>query len=159
MSKLLVAIDGSQCSQRAVEYVARQFSGLSGLEITLFHVLPYVPAVFWDDGHIKSSEEVEARKKLVDLWLANQTSRLDPIFHEAAAVLTKGGIRPEQITVRSVSDSIDAAGSIIEEAKTGGYQTVVMGRCGRTAGERLLMGSVTTKVINYGTGMALCVVE
>jgi nucleotide-binding universal stress UspA family protein len=159
MSKLLIAIDGSECSHRAVEYVARQFSGLSGLEVTLFHVLPYVPAVLWDDGHIKNSEEVEARKKLVDLWLANQTSRLEPIFRGATDILTRGGIKPEQITVRSVSDSIDTAGSIIEEARTGGYQTLVMGRCGRTAGERLLMGSVTTKVINYGTGMALCVVE
>ncbi|MGD0885116.1 MAG: universal stress protein [Thermodesulfovibrionales bacterium] len=159
MKKILVAIDGTPCSLKAVDYVGQQFSGVNDLEITLFYVLPYVPAAFWDDGHILTEEEKEARKKVVDKWLLNQRMRLEPIFREASEALAARGIRPEQVTIRSVSDSTDVAGSILEEVRSRDYQTLVMGRCGRLQGERFLMGSVTTKIINQGAGIAICVVE
>ena len=47
---MLIAIDGSNCSLRAIEYAGRQFSGVSDLQITLIHVLPYPPAPLWDEG-------------------------------------------------------------------------------------------------------------
>ncbi len=159
MRKILVAIDGSPCALKAVAYTARQFAGISDVQITLFHVLPYVPAAFWDDGHVLSEEEKEVREKIVDKWLSAQTSRLEPIFRDAIEILLKRGIDQQQIAVRSVSDSYDTAGSILEEARTGGYQTIVIGRCGRSQTERLIMGSVTGKVIDHGMGIAVCVVE
>jgi nucleotide-binding universal stress UspA family protein len=158
VKKILLAIDGSACSLKAVDYIGQQFSGVQDLEITLFHVLPYVPAAFWDDGHILTEEEREARKKVVDRWLSNQKMRLEPIFHGAIERLAKRGINPEQITMRSVSDSTDVAGSILEEAKSGDYQTLVMGRSGHSQGERLFMGSVTTKIITQGAEIAICIV-
>lgn len=159
MRKILIAIDDSPCAMKAVEHVGRQFSGIDDINITLFHVLPYVPAGFWDDGHILTEEEREARKKVVDQWLTNQALKLNPLFQEAIKILASGGIPPERITVRSVSDSSDVAGSILEEAGTGGYQTLVMVRCGRSQAERRLLGSVTSKVVNQGAGIAVCVVE
>ncbi|HXX58332.1 MAG TPA: universal stress protein [Thermodesulfovibrionales bacterium] len=159
MKNILIAIDDSPCALRAVGYVGQQFSGMGDLEITLFHVLPYVPAGFWDDGHILTAGEREERKKVVDRWLSNQTLKLDPLFREAVKILTGKGIGQERITIRSVSDSTDVAGSILEEAQSGGYQTLVMGRCGRSQAERRLMGSVTTKVVNHGAGIAVCIVE
>lgn len=159
MRKILVAIDGSPCALRAVDYTARQFSGLVDVQIMLFHVLPYVPAVFWDDGHILSGKEKEVREKIVERWLSAQAARLEPLFREAVELLLKRGIPEQQITARSVSDSSDTASSILEEARTGGYQTVVMGRCGHSQTERRLTGSVTAKVLAHGAGAAVCVVE
>lgn len=159
MTRILVAIDGSPCALKAVEYVSRYFSSAADLQVVLFHVLPYVPAGFWDDGHVLTSEEREERKKVIDTWMANQTAGLDPVFREAADVLAAGGIPRERVSVKSVSDSADTAESIIEEARAGGYQMLVMGRCGRSAASRFLLGSVTGKVINRGAGIPLCVVE
>jgi len=159
MRKILVAIDDTPCSLNAVEHVSRQLSGVDDVDITLFHVLPYVPAGFWDDGHILTEEERQERKKVVDRWLSNQALKLDPLFQTAIKVLSRGGIPAERITIRSVSDSTDVAGSILEEAGTGGYQTLVMGRCGRSQAERHLIGSVASKVISQGAGIAICIVE
>ncbi len=39
MKKMLIAIDDSEGSLKVVDYVGRQFAGLSDLWITLFHVL------------------------------------------------------------------------------------------------------------------------
>ncbi len=159
MNKMLIAIDGSQCAMRAVDYVGRQFSGNRDLRIILLHVLPYPPAPFWDDGHILSDEEKTARNKVIETWLANQRAKLEPLFSEAVEILIGKGIGPEQIEKKSISDSTDVAESILEEARDGEYQTLVLGRCGLSASKRFLMGSVTTKIINNGTGVVICVVE
>ncbi len=159
MNKMLIAIDGSECSKGAVEYVGRQFSANRDLRISLLHVLPYPPAPFWDDGHILSEVEKVSRNQVIEKWLSNQRAKLDPLFKEAVEILISLGIKPEQIEKKSISDSTDVAESILEEARDGGYQTLVLGRCGLSASKRFLMGSVTTKIINHGAGLAICVVE
>ncbi len=159
MNKILIAIDGSQCSRSAVEYIGRQYSGNRELRITLLHVLPYPPAPFWDDGHVLSDEEKSARNRVIEKWLINQRAQLEPLFQETAEVLLGKGIGPEQIEKKSISDSTDVAESILEEVRDGGYQTLVLGRCGLSASKRFLMGSVTTKIVNHGSGIAICIVE
>jgi nucleotide-binding universal stress UspA family protein len=159
MNKMLIAIDGSQCAMRAVDYAGRQFSSNRDLRITLLHVLPYPPAPFWDDGHILSEVEKAARNSVIEKWLVNQRAKLEPLFKEAVDLLIGKGIGPEQIEKKSISDSTDVAASILEEARDGGYQTLLLGRCGLSASKRFLMGSVTTKVVNNGSGIAICIVE
>ena len=159
MNKMLVAIDGSQCAMRAVDYAGRQFSGNRDLRITLLHVLPYPPAPFWDDGHVLSEQEKAARNSVIEKWLVNQRAKLEPLFKEAVELLIGQGIGPEQIEKKSISDSTDVAESILEEARDGGYQTLILGRCGLSASKRFLMGSVTTKIVNNGSGIAICIGE
>ncbi len=156
---MLIGIDGSDCAKGAVEYVGRQFAANRDLRISLLHVLPYPPAPFWDDGHILSEAEKALRNQVIEKWLANQRAKLEPLFKEAAEILISQGIKPEQIEKKSISDSTDIAESILEETRDGGYQTLVLGRCGLSASKRFLMGSVTTKIINHGAGIAICVVE
>jgi nucleotide-binding universal stress UspA family protein len=159
MKKILVAVDGSEGSLRAVDYVGRQFAGMEDLRITLFHVLPYVPTSFWDDGHVLTTEERRARQEVVDKWIRNQQLNLDPIFQSAKEVLVKKGIPEARIDTKGVSDSADVAETILEEVSDGGYQTLVLGRRGLSPAKRLFMGSVTSEIINRGTGTAICVVE
>ena len=120
MKKMLIAIDNSPNASRAVDYVAQQFAGAADLEIELVHVLPNLPAIFWDEGHILSHEEKQDRQKVVDKWLADRKARMEPVFKKAINALTVAGINPRQITTKSLSDSTDVAESILEEAKDGG---------------------------------------
>jgi nucleotide-binding universal stress UspA family protein len=159
MKKMLIAIDGSESSVRAVTYAAEQFSGLDDLQITLLHVLPYPPAPLWDDGHIPTKEEKVEREKAIERWLAGQRVKSEPLFDKAISIITRHGIAANRIGKKMISDSTDVAGSIIEEAADGGYQTLVLGRRGLSAVKKFLMGSVTAKVISHGAGMAICVVE
>src|SRR5271169_2564016 len=138
MNKVLIAIDGSENSMKAVAYAGRQFSGISGLKMTLFHVVPLVPAFFWDDGHILTKEERDERKIVVDKWLTNRQSMTGPIFEKDAGLLLENAIKAEQIETKIVSDSTDVIGSILEVARDGGYQTLVLGRRGISPAEHLL---------------------
>jgi len=159
MKKMLIAIDDSPNAFRAVVYVAQQFAGAADLEIELVHVLPNLPAIFWDEGHILSEEEKRDRKKVVDKWIDDRKARMEPVFKKAIDALTGTGISPRQITTKSLSDSTDVAESILEEAKDGGYQTIVVARRGIVTGNHLLMGSVTSKIITRGSGVAVTIIE
>lgn len=159
MSKMLLAIDDSPGAMKAVGYAARQFSRAKDLEIVLIHVLPNLPAVFWDDGHILSKEEKKERKKIVDKWLADCVTKMEPVFREATALLTAQGIKKKEISRKTISDSIDTANSMLEEAKDSGAQTIVLGRHGNPGGARSLAGSVTNKVVGQGTGITVIIVD
>lgn len=159
MRKMLIAIDDSPNAFRAVEYVAQQFGGAADLEIGFVHVLPNLPAIFWDEGHILSEEEKKDRKKVVDKWLSDRKARMEPVFKKAADALTGKGMRPGQISTKSLSDSTDVAESILEEAKDGGYQTIVVARRGTVAGKNTLIGSISGKIVALGSGVAVTVVE
>lgn len=159
MKKLLIAVDKSKCAMKGVEYAGEQFGSMKDLQITLAHVLPNLPAIFWDEGHILSDAEKAEREKVVDRWLEGEKRKIEPLLTMAAEILTRRGIKKEQITTKFISDSTDVAQSLIEEAKDGGYQTLVMGRCGVSQGKSTLAGTVTSKIIHLAAGMAVTVVE
>ena len=159
MRKILVAIDGSEGALRAVDYVGRQFSGISDLGITLFYVSPGVPPELWDDGHILTEAEKIARQEVLDQWLRNQKRELDSIFQPAIEALIARGMNPQQIETKTASESVrNTPECIVAEAKTGDYLTLVVGRCGLHRTSHALLGSVVDKIINRGAGIAACVV-
>jgi len=159
MKKMLIAVDDSEGSLRAVEHVARQFAGMSDLQVTLYHVLLGEPPQFWDDGHLLTEEERKARKMVIEKWVTNQKIKLEPIFQKAIKTLTRGGISSDQIITKFTSESIDVIPQcILAEAKAGGYQTLVIGRCGRSRTMHFFLGSIANQVVNAGEGLAVYVV-
>ncbi len=159
MKKMLIAIDGSKGASRAVEYVGEQFGGMGDLRITLYQVSLGVPPEWWDDGHILNEMEKEARKAVLDKWFGNQKIMREATFRKATEALTSKGINPGQIETKLVQEPIaNVADCILTEAKVGGYQTLVIGRCGHSSTAHLL-GSIASRILNRGSGLAICVVE
>jgi nucleotide-binding universal stress UspA family protein len=159
MRKVLLAIDGSGCASRAIEYCGTQFADMKDLSLTLLHVLPYLPPQLWDDGHILSAEEKAMRQEVIAKWLENQKLAVEPLFQGASEKLTQRGIHPEQIETKVIYDATDTATSILEEARNGGYLTLVIGRCGFSRMPERLLGSTTSKIIQQGAGLTIAVVE
>lgn len=159
MRRMMIALDDSEGSFKAVEYVGRQFAGIGDLQITLFHVLPGLPPDFWDDGHILTDPEAAVRKSVIDQWLSNQKARMEPVYEKAISTLARHGIGPHQIQKKSAGEPGGIADTILREARSGAYDTLVMGRCGRSHTTHALMGSIAGKIVNHGAGVAICVVE
>jgi nucleotide-binding universal stress UspA family protein len=158
MGKMLIALDESKSSMKSVEYAAEQFSTAKDLQITLVHVLPNLPAIFWDEGHILNDDEKKERKKVVDKWLADRLVKMEPLFRKATELLVARGVSATRISRKTNSDSLDAADSLLEVAKDGGFDTIVLGRRSGN-GSRHLIGSVTNKVFSHAAGMAVLVVD
>lgn len=159
MKKMLIALDGSERSMKAVHYAAHYFAGIPDLKITLFHVLPSLPAGLWEKGHILTEDENLDRQNSIDKWVQDQKYHIEPVFKAALSELVKEGVSSGQIGTKSITHGADVAESILSEAQSGGYDTILLGRRGLSGITRFLVGSVALKVIGHATGMAVCVVE
>ena len=156
MTKILIAVDDSSAAQHAVEYAAKHFNKTDGIEIGLVHVLPNLPAIFWDEGHILSDGEKTERKKIVDKWIVDNRNRMEPLLQRAQTVLTSAGIPAGKIQTKFISDSTDAADSVLEEANDSGYKVVIVGR---SRSSKHVLGTMAGKIVGRGAGLVVTIVD
>jgi nucleotide-binding universal stress UspA family protein len=163
--KILVALDGSEVSKRAVEYVASLTSGLKEAEITLYHVAE-VPAVFLEHGggelHGNENLAAKAGEGTLGAWIEQERQRTErEIFGPAKKIFEArgGGAGP---TVRAQLENDIQLGvprTIMNEVKEGGYDTLVLGRRGRSMLKEFMFGGVTSKVIHHIKDCAIWIIE
>lgn len=130
--KVLIPVDGSECSLRAVDFVVRKLRPSCGgqLDIRLLAVhapIPY-PRAIAVIGHEKAQEYYEEEGNAA-LQPARARLDRDRISYQA------------QLRVGEPGETIARYASEI------GVDQIVMGTHGRGSVGRLLMGSVATKVV------------
>ncbi|MFP3868235.1 MAG: universal stress protein [Desulfobacteraceae bacterium] len=158
-AKLLIPLDGSEGAKRAVDYVAQTFGQTPGVEVRLLHILAGTPPAFWDDGHILDDQEQQARQDLIDNWQQEQEKKWEGLFAQARDRLIEGGMTPEATSTKFMPKYFDVAEDILREADTEGYSTIVMGRRGLTGAQKVLLGSVSSKVVHRAKGIAVLIVD
>ncbi len=157
--KILVALDSSEGAWRAVAYVARTFGQTPGVEVTLLNILTGLPPAFWDDGHILQDKERESRQRLVAQWQTDQEKAWLGLVAKAKEKLVAAGIPAAGVANKFKPKYYDVAEDIINEAVSDGCSTIVMGRRGLGKAKALLLGSVTSKVVQNAKGVAVTIVE
>ena len=149
--RILLAIDGSDASMKAVEYVADVICQCRAAEITLFYVIEDLTALYryasfegvWEYGSLEKSL-LEMGKKTVE---RRRDEVEEKIFNPAKIILVERKTIPDYLTIHTklaADTHRDIAQAIIEEVERGGYRTVVLGRRGRSALKEFLLGSVTS---------------
>jgi nucleotide-binding universal stress UspA family protein len=157
--KVLVALDSSPGAWGAVEYVAEAFGKTPGVQVTLLHVLSGLPPAFWDDGHILEEKEKESRQRLVAGWQQDQEKKWQGLVKKAHDHLTRAGVPKDAVVNNFKPKDYDEAEDILNVAKAGSFDTVVMGRRGLGMAKTLLLGSVTQKVAQNAKGCAVIIVK
>jgi nucleotide-binding universal stress UspA family protein len=159
-NKMLIALDCSEGAWGAVEYVAKTFGKTPGVGVTLLHILPSLPPAFWDHGHIVvSDKEKKSLQRLVANWEAGQEKQWQSLVKKAHSRLNQAGIPKDAVTNKFKPKGYDVAEDILNEAETGGFDTIVMGRRGLGMAEELLLGSVISKVVQKAKGCTVTIVE
>ena len=126
--KILVAIDGSECSVRAVEFAAK-LTSISGSAMSVLNVVPHVKTTK-EDLIILMKEELGSPEKAGQKYLDH-----------AKEVAQKEGVTPETILKEGNPPDV-----IIEESA--GYDLLVVGSHGKGAFDELLIGSISRKVVH-----------
>jgi nucleotide-binding universal stress UspA family protein len=157
--KVVIALDSSPGAWGAVEYVAEAFGKTPGVQVTLLHVLSGLPPAFWDDGHILEDKEKESRQRLVAGWQQDQEKKWQGLVKKAHDLLTKAGVPKDAVVNNFKAKDYDVAEDILNVAKAGSFDTVVMGRRGLGMAKTLLLGSVTQKVVQNAKGCAVIIVK
>ncbi len=148
-NKILVAVDASESSVRGVEHIGNMV-GNANVEVTLFRVIrslkqdeKFLEALGQDTSKAKAAEEAITRD----------------IFEKAFQILEKAGMKHDQITAKVVTGVATRSGSIIAQASSGKYGTIVVGRKGHSKVGDFYMGRVTNKVVQLASKAALWVVN
>ena len=157
--KIMVALDASDGSWRAVEYVAQAFGQTAGVEVTLLHILSGLPPALWDDGHILEDVERAAREGMIARWQLEQEKTWKGLVAKAKDALVAAGIPAAAVAAKFQPKDYDVAEDIINAAIDSETSTIVLGRRGLGKAKALLLGSVTSKVVHNAKGCAVTIVE
>lgn len=131
MHKILLPVDGSEGSARAVRHVAGLARQIKDLAVHLVNVQP-----LGDDWMTRRAFKSE---ELADMEREWGESAIGP----ARALLGEAGITPVEHLVQG-----EAAQTIVRLAEELGCDQIVMGTRGQSALGDLIMGSVATKVLH-----------
>jgi len=158
---VLIAVDGSRNSMRAVEYAGWIFALNPEARLVLFQILPAISRMNLSKKEIK---DIDARKvERPDLaglyWKLESEEKMNQFFAESTEVLKKAGVKPEQIKAKFAVKAGEIADAILEEVALGRYDTLIVGRRGISRVREFFLGSVSTKVVREARGCAVCVVE
>jgi len=148
-NKVLIAVDLSENSLKAVDYVGAMLSCHELAEITLITVIKEPSADIVPDEAERTRMVEEARSETLAL------------MEQAASRLKALGIPEKHIRIKiqvcrkpmSISDLI------LHEQQDGGYGTLVVGRRGVSKKEEFLFGSVSSRVVRDAKHCAVWVIE
>ena len=147
---VLIAIDSSENALRAVDHAGFMLSG-TDCPVMLFHTMRHL-------RRFVPQEVLDEAPELEQLWKTKAGQEIEPFMTKAEQMLVKAGVNESQISKKIVDGSRSAASDILEEARKSQYGTIVMGRRGISGMQEFFMGSVSSKVLQNSTGMAVWIV-
>ena len=161
-SRILIAIDGTEHSARALHYVGTLLRDTRDVQVTLFHVLKPMPREFLEHGGSEDpAEEVRLAKKLQEEqenWVRKESLFEHPILSTALELFGKTGFPLDRVTLKFGHED-DIAHTILEEARTGGYQTIVVSRHASKRMKHFLGAGITDQLLRTASGYTLWIVE
>jgi nucleotide-binding universal stress UspA family protein len=145
---LLIAVDESDSSRRAVLYVADFLGGFPGFTVTLMSIIPEPEEDFFDSETEQTSwtrEKLEATNKMLENY---------------RQVLIQSGFPEEKVRYRScVGEAKSFSEAILDTRCDLTCCTVVVGRHHKSKTEEFLFGSTSNRLIHEAKNCAVWVVE
>jgi nucleotide-binding universal stress UspA family protein len=138
VTRVLVPIDFSPSARAALEY-ATFLAGKFGAELDVLHVSE-------PPGYV--GPDTLALLPIVAGQPGRDQARTD-VTREVEQFLARTAARPRQLSVRV--EAGEPSDTILQIAKDGGADLIVMGTHGRTGLSRLLIGSVAEAVLRRST--------
>jgi nucleotide-binding universal stress UspA family protein len=145
---ILIAIDDSDNSRRAVQYVGYLLGNMEGIHVTLLHVIPEPEEDYFPEDEQKQQ------------WLTKYREKLDAILEEYRQMLVADGFKKNAIEKRlTLRYCPSMAECILAERDERLYGTIVVGRQGLSRKEEFLFGSISSKIVNHARRCTVWVVE
>jgi nucleotide-binding universal stress UspA family protein len=146
---LLIAIDLSENSLHALDYVGEMVSCHPSVHFTLLHVIKE------PSPDIMPSEEERSRQ------VESMRSEALGLMEKAANQLISRGVSEKHIKVKIqiCKAPVSVSDLILHEQQSGDDGTIVIGRRGLSKREEFLFGSVSSKIIREARHCAVWVVE
>jgi nucleotide-binding universal stress UspA family protein len=160
--RILLAVDESENSHRAVKYVGSLLRQTPNTAVTLFHVLKPMPRDLLEHGGSENpAAEAQLGQQLrteQEAWIRKEGESESHVLKKACETLTQSGFDRSQVALK-IGHEDDIARNILEEARNGQHETIVVGRHGTSRVRRLFRGGVTEQLLRDAKGFTIWVVE
>jgi nucleotide-binding universal stress UspA family protein len=161
---ILVAVDDSEASDRAVTYVADIVHGRKEFKVVLFHVPASMPPRLLEFGgaeHPADEEKAEATLSAArSTWVEEAERAAEPIFARAVRRLSEAHMTEEALTTQVFmppgEQSLDT--TILEAARAHECRTVVVGREAFSWVRELFQAHVANKLMAQADDLTLWIV-
>ena len=147
---IMVAVDGSENSFKAVDHLAFIIGGNTDLKILFFHVAPRLQDFCPVDFEENDSQVLE------EIIRQGDQQCIDQFFSHAKKRLAEAGIQQNQISFATSEGVFRVGKAVLDEYRKGNFGTLVVGRQGMN--KKFFTGSVSRYLVNQFTGGALWVV-
>ncbi len=145
---ILIAVDESENSRRAVLYVAGFLGAMKGFKVTVLHVIR-------EPEEDEFADDAEKEK-----WYQAYTQQVDRMLAEYRRILLDAGFSPDDVFTRSpLRYCPSMAECILAERDLLEYETLVVGRKGLSHKEEFLFGSVSGKIVRTARDCTVWVVK
>ena len=149
-SEMLMAIDGSEASLRAVDHASFILSGNSDVHLTLLHVTSNAR------NYCEIDLEEQPNPELEEIVARGDKACIDQFYPHAIKKFKDAGISEDRIKIETVKGGRQTGKTILDFAQKGNYGTVIIGR--RGVNKSFFMGSVSRYLINKISNRALWIV-
>jgi nucleotide-binding universal stress UspA family protein len=141
MKQYLLAVDGSEYSKKAAEK-AVELAAATTAKVTVLNVInEQITMNTWPDPEVSQM----VKDKFFE--------EAEEIVNEVKEIFVKNGVK-----VNTVIKHGNVAEEICNEASTGEYEMIIMGNRGLSGIQRVILGSVTNKVL-YCTSTSVYIVK
>jgi nucleotide-binding universal stress UspA family protein len=148
--KIMIAIDGSESSLRAVDHLCFMLMGNPEITVTLFHVAAKI-------GDYCEIDFNNSQKDIEKLMIEGDRRCVRDFYIHARQKFQGAGISDDRIHIKEVSPRMNVGKAILKEFNAGGYGTLVIGR--RGIGRSFFMGSVSEYLVDKIENCALWLVS
>ena len=142
--KILIAVDESINSRRAIEYTLKMESVIKDIHYILLNIQPKISEFLIEDARMYS----KAKAALKDVISKNQENSIK-ILNDYKALMTKSGIEEGKIETVSQPVVMGVAKGILDFAKQSLCDAIVLGRAGVSRLADSFVGSVSNSVIEH----------
>lgn len=146
--KILIAVNASENSRRAVSYVSKILGGFSGFHVVFLHVID------------PPEEDYFSCRAEQEKWMAQHRIEIDRLLEGYRQIFIREGFDPKALSLRkTLRFRPSVAECILEEQARLECGTIVVGRQALSRSEEFLFGSISSKIVSHAKNCTVWVVE
>jgi nucleotide-binding universal stress UspA family protein len=152
--KLLIAVDASIYSTNTLHYLERLFANVGDIRFHLLSVITCNPSEtareWFDELELMNMLSKEAQKRYASARR---------YLHSAVERLGRNGISPDHVTTEVKISATSPGAEILSVARKGYFDALIIGRRGVSKLEELIMGSVSTTLLEKSHDVPVWIVD
>lgn len=165
IERLLLVVDESSGSKRAIRYVGKFLGHRRGFQIHLLYLIAPLPPELLEFGGAEDPQREKALQAELlrdqEQWITSAMTSAKPTLDEATKALRKAGIADRNIhrEFSPPTEPRDAARTVLEQAKATKCHTVVIGHKAHSWFREIAGGDMAQQLLRHANDISIWVVE